>query len=226
MKRLQKEKEEAIRMRLGGMSYSQIKSKIKVSKSSLSAWLAKYPLSDERIRELRDVNPRRIENYRKTMALKWQAKLNVALEKAKKDIKHLSKRELFILGFALYWAEGGKTRKSTLHFGNTDPDMLKVFVKWLILLGVPKERLRVKLHMYKDMDKEKTISFWEKTLGIKSDQFGKPYVKNSYLTGLTYKHGFGHGTCNIVYHNTELASYVLMGIRHIINDLIDSKMRA
>ena len=141
------------------------------------------------------------------------------MKKAKKDIGNISNRELFILGFALYWAEGGKTRKGTFYFGNTDPFMLKVCLKWLILLEVPKDKLRIKLHLYKDMEQDKIMSFWKETLGVKLSQFDKPYIKNSRLTDLTYKNGFGKGTCNIIYYNTELTSYVLMGIRHIINEI-------
>jgi len=223
MQRLTKEKEEAIKMRLRGMSYSQIRSKIKVSKSSLSLWLAQYPLSDERIRELRDVNPRRIENYRKTMASKRQARLDVLFQKAQKEIGHISKRDLLILGFALYWSEGAKTKSASLYMANTDPSMLKVYMNWLNLMKVPKDRLKFKLHIYKDMDERKMINFWAKTLSVKSNQFRKTYIKNSKLTDLTYKNGFGCGTCNIMFDSVEMVSYVLMAIKHIVNEVIDNK---
>ena len=64
------EKDLAIKMRLKGASYSQIKEKMGISKSTLSGWLADYPLSNKRIKELRDLNPRRIENFRNTMRMK------------------------------------------------------------------------------------------------------------------------------------------------------------
>lgn len=47
------DKNKAIKMRESGMSYSQIKAELGVSKSTLSLWLRDLPLSDERIRELR-----------------------------------------------------------------------------------------------------------------------------------------------------------------------------
>ncbi len=214
-----KRKNKAIVLRKKGYSYGQIKTTLGISKGTLSEWLRPYPLSPERIKELGANNPIRIEKYRNTMARKRQIKLDLAFARAKKDIKVLSKREVFLFGFALYWAEGGKTRISSLALGNTDPAMLKFFIKWLTLLGVPKDRLRIKLHLYKDMDKRGAISFWKKTLGVKSNQFIKPYVKDSRLTDLTYKNGFGHGTCNIVYDNTEMARYVLMGMKYIVEHL-------
>lgn len=57
----------AIKMRLEGKSYSQIKEHVKVSKGTLSLWLRKYPLSQEHMRELRDFSEKRIENFRRTM---------------------------------------------------------------------------------------------------------------------------------------------------------------
>ena len=216
-----KRKHNAIVLRKKGYSYSQIKSALGISKGTLSEWLRPYPLSPERIRELQADSPQRIERYRNTMAKKRQVKLDLAFDKAKKVIGNLSKRDLFIGGFFLNWGEGGKTKISSLSLGNTDPAMLKVFIKWLTLLGVPKDILTVKLHMYKDMDQKKVISFWKKTLGVKSSQFIKPYIKDSRLTDLTYKNGFGHGTCNLVYDNTEMGRYVLMGMKHVIENLTD-----
>lgn len=214
-------KDKVISLRKKGYSYSQIRSLVSVSKSTLSEWLREYPLSEKRIRELRDFNPRRIEKYINTMARKRQAKYDSAFQKAEKSIGVVSKRDLFILGFALYWAEGGKTRRNSVTFGNTDPSMLKVFLKWLILLGIPASAIKVKLHLYKDMDEKANIDFWRKTLGVKVSQFTKTYTKESKLTDLTYKNGFGHGTCNIICHNTILSMYVLMGIKYLKENLID-----
>lgn len=216
---LYKEKSKAIKLRKQGYSYSQIKKELGISKSTLSGWLANYPLSNKRIRELRDNNPRRIENYIQTMQKKREAKFLIEFERAKKDIKSISGRELFIAGFFLYWAEGGKTRRNTLTLSNTDPAMLKVYLKWLILLGVSKNKLKIRLHLYKDMDRDKEILFWKKELGLAQSQFQKAWIKNSKMTDLTYKNNFGHGTCNILLHNTIITVYVLMGIKFIANVL-------
>lgn len=211
-----KRKHKAIVLRKKGYSYSQIKAKLGLSKGTLSEWLRPFPLSPERIKELNANSPIRIEKYRNTMARKRQLKLDNAFQIAKKDIGDFTKRELFIFGFVLYWAEGAKTRVSSVALGNTDPAMLKFFIKWLKLLGVPKDKLTIKLHLYKDMNKKKTISFWCKILNVKSSQFIKPYVKDSKTTDLSYKNGFGHGTCNIVYDNAEISRYVLMGMKYLI----------
>lgn len=208
-------KQKALEMRTRQMSYSQIKSELGVSKSTLSEWLHNYPLSKERINELGPNNAKRIERYRNTMAEKQQLKREIAYKKVSKDIKTINRRELFLAGLFLYWAEGGKTRNTCVVLTNTNPTMLKFYIRWLKQLGVSKNKLKVNLHLYSDMNIKKEISFWSKTLNIPESQFRKPYIKKSLFTSITYKNGFGHGTCCIVYENKLMYNYVLMGLKRI-----------
>src|SRR3989344_3183192 len=98
-----KDKQKVLAMRAKGMSYSQIKEKIKISKSTLSAWLKDLPLSEKRIKELRDNNPIRIEKFRNTMRAKKEIRLGKVYKKVASDICDLSKRDLFLAGLFLYW---------------------------------------------------------------------------------------------------------------------------
>src|SRR3989344_5161572 len=150
-------KQQAIKLRLAGHSYSQIKEKIGVSKSTLSGWLEKFPLSEKRIRELRDNNPRRIEHYRNTMREKKEIRLRNIYEIVSKDIGLFTKRDLFLAGLFLYWGEGTKSQNSMVTITNTNPAMLKFFIRWLQLLGVKRKDLKVKLHLYSDMDIKQSI---------------------------------------------------------------------
>lgn len=210
-----KDKEKAIRLRMQGLSYSQIKTEMGLSKSTLSGWLRDYPLSDERIRQLRDLNPRRIENCRNTKARKVKERLDNVYKKVASDISSISERELFIAGLFLYWGEGSKSEKGTTGLSNTDPAMIKVFLKWLKLRNVDFEKLHITLQLYVDMNINKEIKFWSEQLELPVHLFKKPYVKESTLSGLTYKRGFGHGTCNVRVFNRDLAEYVHMAMKYI-----------
>jgi hypothetical protein len=211
----QKEKAQAIKLRLEGKSYSEIKEKLKISKGTLSGWLQEYPLSSDRIKELRDDNPKRIENFRNTMLKKREERFDVSYEKILKKIAPISKRELFVSGFFLYWAEGSKTTVATVSLSNTDPAMLKFFIQWLALLGVEKKSLKIHLHLYSDMKIKKAVDFWSEQLKIPLSQFRKPYIKNSKEADITRKGRFGHGTCNVIYENAPLYREVLMGIKYL-----------
>jgi len=215
-----KDKQKAIVMRKKGMSYSQIKNKLKISKSTLSGWLYNMPLSEKRIKELRDFSPIRIEKYRNTMRKKREEKFKKAYEVISQKIGKLTKREIFLSGLFLYWAEGGKTKNGTTCLTNTNPDMLKFFINWLKIFNIPKEKLRPHLHLYSDMNIKKQEKYWSKELGIPLKQFKKSYIKKSLSSAITYKNGFGQGTCTVSVYLTDLTAQVLMGIKYIQDTLV------
>jgi len=219
------DREKAIQLRKKGMSYSQIKTQIKVSKGTLSYWLKNYPLSKKRISELRDNNEIRIEKFRNTMRKKREKRLNKVYKIQKKKIFPLNKQELFIAGLFLYWGEGSKNHVADIRMSNTDPAVIKFFIKWIVeCLKVPKETLKAHLHLYKDMNIDKEIKFWCKTLNLSKKQFNKPYIKDTFLKDVKHnKGGFGHGTCNIRMGNARLSEKVLMSIKAITDKYI--KMR-
>ena len=93
--------------------------------------------------------------------------------------------------------------------------MLRFFIKWLKLLKVPDEKITVRLHFYKDMNYKEEVKYWRKELQLKPSDFRKHYIKNSNITGLTYKNGFSHGTCNIIVFDKNIGYYVHMGIKYL-----------
>ena len=205
------------------MSYSQIKEKLKVSKSTLSEWLHDMPLSEKRIRELRSDSPQRIERYRNAMKAKRDAKNRVAYQNIARRIGVISDREFLIAGLFLYWAEGSKTKIFSIGLTNTNPSMLILFIRWLKFFNVPKSKLKVHLHLYSDMNTRKQINFWSKTLGIPTTQFRKPYIKKTKLSSLTYTNGFGQGTCSVILDNGSICSEVMMGIQYIQDILLNKQ---
>ena len=208
------DKNKAIKMRESGMSYSQIKAELGVSKSTLSLWLRDLPLSDTRLRELRDFNQVRIEKTRLKKQQKRSMRLDSVANKASVDIGRISNRELLIAGFFLYWAEGGKTKNYTTTLSNTDPMMIRAFIKWLALIGGSKEKVYVRLHLYSDMTEKKEIEYWSREIDLPQKQFRKSYIKTSKLSDLTYVTK-GHGTCNVIFPGRDVTEYVLQGLKVI-----------
>jgi predicted transcriptional regulator len=213
------DRKKALALRMKGMSYSQIKNALKISKSTLSCWLRDYPLSKQRIDELRGKNEQRIERFRETMKRKHRNRLEEIYREQKENILPLRDREIFIFGLGLYWGEGTKSYNSSLSISNTDPSIIKFFILWMRRsLNVSKEKLKVHLHLYKDMDIEKETKFWEDVLGISRKQFIKPYIKESSSKSINHKGGFGHGTCNIRIGDVKLSEKILMAIKTISDE--------
>lgn len=208
----------ALELRSRGMSYTQIKHELEVSKSTLSIWLNKYPLSPERIRELRNTNEQRIERIRQTKAAKRIERQNKISDLLANKIGDPSEYQLYIAGLFLYWAEGTKSSRGVVCVTNTDPTMINFFIHWLELQQVKRERMKIKLHLYNDMNIREEINFWHLKLHLPVSSFTKPYVKeSSSQKKLNYKGRFGHGTCNLIVNNMQLYEEVLLGIEYIRN---------
>jgi hypothetical protein len=75
--------------------------------------------------------------------------------------------------------------------------------------------MRVRLHLYADMNVKKETAFWSKGLSIPLVQFRKPYIKASSLSGLTYRGGFGHGTCSVGFESMQMWEYITMSLKYI-----------
>jgi hypothetical protein len=209
------EKEKAIKLRLEGKSYSQIRNEVKVSKSTLSKWLHFFPLSNEKIRELRDNSQIRIEKCRNTKENNKRKKLENVYNEVGRDIGRLSEREIKLCGLFLYWGEGTKVASSSVVLSNTDPAMVLFFLKFLITIKVPKDKIFVRLQLYKDMDIEEEVEFWSNLLKISKENFKKPYIKKSNLTDITYKSGFGHGTCSLMVYDMVLYNKIISSLKYI-----------
>lgn len=94
--------------------------------------------------------------------------------------------------------------------------MLQFFIYWLEkIFDVPREKLKVSLHLYSDMDAARETKFWSVKINLHASQFLKPYVKESKTSDLTRKGGFGHGTCSVRIENARLAEKVLLGLKVI-----------
>jgi AcrR family transcriptional regulator len=81
----------------------------------------------------------------------------------------LSPRELFLVGVALYWAEGAKSkpwrRSHMLMFCNSDVSVIEAFLAWLDLLQVERSRLRCRVLIHESADVEAAVLFWRDVTG-------------------------------------------------------------
>jgi len=210
--------EKTLTLRKQGMSYSQIRSIIKVSKSTLSLWLKNYPLSKERIKELRAFSERRIERFRETVRQKREKRLTETYQTQKQLILPLSNRELFIAGLLLYWGEGTKCRRDGLSISNNDPSVIRFFIYWLKKsLAIPKKKIRILLHLYNDTNINNELNYWSKILRTPLRQFNRSYIKKTPSTRINHKGGFGHGTCNVRINSVPLAEKIFMSLKVISN---------
>ena len=178
------QKIDARKLRRRGESIKSIAKKLKVSVSSVSSWCRDIELTPKQIATL-EANARNpyyggrgiyLKRLRKKTDLKIERLRRFGIEK----IGKLNKRELFIAGAALYWAEGFK-KDSQVGLASLDPEMIKFYIKWLkICFGYKNSDLIFRItanisHKYRIGTIE---GFWSDKLNIPLSQFQKPFFQN------------------------------------------------
>jgi transposase len=216
------DRRKAIRLRKEGMTYGDIRRELRVAKSTLSDWLKDYPLNNNQLTLLKRTKNRNralaIEKTIDTKLRKKEARLSSVYNIEKQRFIFLNKRELEIAGLFLYWGEGNKRLNGPISLNNTDPQVLIFTLFWLTSgLGIPKNKIRVYLHLYKDMDQKEEIFFWSKKLGLPLYQFANPYIKESRRIDIDHK-GFGHGTCSLVVSDVRLKEKIMMRLQAIADN--------
>ncbi len=121
-------------LRRNGYSLGEICDELHISKSTASLWCSGIILSKKQATSL--AKRAQIKNYkgallgaltnkRKSESIKYSESI-----KAQEFIGNLSKREINLIGTALYWAEGHKTG-TTFGVVNSDSLVILLVMKWL-----------------------------------------------------------------------------------------------
>lgn len=168
----------AIQMRREGKTYNEINRLLGIPKSTLSGWFEglKIPLIIKR--QLWNNNQRKwaesITNYNKKRALDVFNRNNEIQRGISKEIGRLTKRELMLIGTALYWAEGDKKARWRCKFSNSDPGIIKIIMKFFRnVCKVPENKFRAYVQIHPNIPEQKTKVFWSEISGIPSSQFDK-----------------------------------------------------
>ena len=96
-----------------------------------------------------------------------------AQTKASSIIKEFRFLEKMLILSCLYWGEGNKTE---LNLINSDPSMVRVVFSCLKDLGVKNYELKISLRLFENIDKEKAVSFWTRTLKLPKGIIQKIYI--------------------------------------------------
>ena len=121
-----------------------------------------------------------------------------------REPRTMEEAQLCGMGLGLYWGEGTKASKNTVRLGNSDPALLREFLRFLVFMcGVDKRDMRFELQIFEDVDLGKTESIWLKALDINRKQMYKTRVTSARGKG-TYRKKNKLGVMTIYYGNTKL----------------------
>lgn len=191
-----KEKAKAIELRRKGFSYSEIQKKVHVSNSSLSLWLKNINLtSAQKKRLIRKGNlARGLGSV--TLKLMRIKKTKEIVEAARLEIKQIDNESLNLIGITLYWAEGSKQKvhdpSKEVIFSNSDPYMIKIYLKWLReCLLISEDRIVFEIYIHKSHNKsvQNLAKYWSVITGFPKKSFSKVYYKENKIHSLRKNRG-------------------------------------
>jgi predicted transcriptional regulator len=159
-------------LREQGLDYSQIAAELGVSKSSVSLWVRDLPrppgLSYEECRK------RSAEGVRRYWAAERplrEAQREAVRAAAAVQVGQLDDREILIAGAIAYWCEGTKNKPyrhdERVDFINSDPALIKFFLRFLDVAGVASEQLIFRVYIHEDADADAAQRYW---LGVTQAQ--------------------------------------------------------
>ncbi|MFF2812359.1 hypothetical protein ACFVT2_35330 [Streptomyces sp. NPDC058000] len=187
-------------LRKQGLTYDRIQLELGCSKSSISLWVRDLPKPERR-------DPS--EQARIAGRKRWDHELAVRDEerrrtkaKATKEVGELSDRDLFITGVALYWAEGEKdkpyARRESVSFVNSDPNVIRLHLAWLRLLGVEPERLSYRVMIHATADVAAAERYWADLVGVDVTTFHKTTIKKHSPKTNRKNVGEGYNGCLVI----------------------------
>ncbi len=178
-----------------GLSVQQIALKLNCSANRVSYWMNKHSIPR------RDISQAVYMRHNPT-GDPFKMKEIITMEDAK----------LLGLGVGLYWGEGNKKNKYSVRLGNTDPQLLLAFIRFLTdICGIDKTSLRFGLQIFTDTEQDVALAFWCEQLTIEPSQFYKITVTISGSIG-TYRQKSQYGVVTVYFHNKKL--------RDILNDML------
>jgi len=206
-----KKYKEVIKLRFKGKSYREIAKILGVSKNSVSRWCKnlRLPLAIQKIIEAKTRATRiQLVTYNRQKHQRVQAENKKIRKKALKQIQPLSKRELLLIGAALYWAEGYKKQEHyptpRVSFVNSDPDMIRLFARFLRkTLRVPEEKFRLDLRVHPNINRKKAINFWSKVTNISSERFSVSHQISRLSQGKRPKNSLPYGTLKLTINGRQ-----------------------
>lgn len=212
---------DVIGLRKSGKTYSEIREIYPIPKGTLSDWLKdiKIPTKNREMMEKRSYEKWKLGNdifVQKRMRDAFNIRIGFE-NKAKKEIKKISAYTLKIIGAALYWAEGGKTRKNFLRFVNSDPIMIKLMMRFFReICQASNEKIKGRVQIYPNMDYEKILNFWSGLTQLPKENFYRPQTQISRASkGKRPRNTLPYGTLHLTIYNTPTISRVMGWIKGI-----------
>ncbi|MGC4886887.1 helix-turn-helix domain-containing protein [Micromonospora sp. DT227] len=174
---------EALRLRATGCSVNQIAVRLGVAKSTVYQWVRHLPLNpDAATAERRRAHAKVMTDARWGAHREARDAEQAAVQaRAAAAVGGLGERDLLMLGAAIYWCEGSKSKpwrsQDRLEFVNSDPLLLALFLAFLAACGVNRETASYRLLIHESGEVEATERWWAERLRLPPERFTRATLK-------------------------------------------------
>jgi transcriptional regulator with XRE-family HTH domain len=193
---------ECRQLRAAGFTYDEIAARTGASKGSISPWVrdVKMPAAARvRIEERCRAARRNIGPLLHERALARHEQIR---SRAAGLLGDVDGRDLFIAGIAIYWSEGSKDkewrRSGRVTLINSDPTILRIFLAWLDLVGIPEADRSYRLNIHETADVPGNEQWWARELDIPLASFARATIKRHNPTTVRKNSGESYHGCLVV----------------------------
>ncbi|KKT28110.1 MAG: hypothetical protein A3G02_02370 [Candidatus Yanofskybacteria bacterium RIFCSPLOWO2_12_FULL_44_13b] len=181
--KINQKKNMAISLRRGGYSYSEIQKMVPVAKATLSLWLKNEKMSEPQIKRLFQKKQEAMSRGLKTRKQNVRNAIEKIRESSAKEIGSLSKRDVWLLGLAVYWRERFLNKSDEdlikgVRFTSSDPSLIKLFLKWLREIGgLSNEEIVFDLFVKNRKARADCVKYWAAITSYPAEDFTRVYVQ-------------------------------------------------
>lgn len=216
-------RERAREMRRAGRSIRDITAALHASKSSVSYWCRDIILTPPQQRRLNAAQSRAamtalLKASEKKRAARLRA-TDIAMKLGAREVGKLSRRDIAMIGLALYWGEGYKRGNEELGFTNSNESIIRMFIRWMRQEYPVRPSdfiLRVSINGLHKSRIDSVTRYWAEVTNLPISQFTSPsFIKTA--NKKVYLNAHEHyGTLRIkVRRATALRRRILGSLREI-----------
>lgn len=215
-------KRKAIDLREQGLTFSLIQERLnkKIPKSTLSCWFKDVKLSDETLHENKRLSNLATEKSRKLAVIANKVIKQKYFDSIENQYIYLENEAkntnmgLIILAM-IYLGEGAKSSKGSLMIGNSDSNVIKLFLFHLRrCFDIDENKFRCTVQCRDDQDILDLEKFWSEVTNIPLSQFYKARVDSRTIGKPSRKPEY-KGVCRLEYMSADIY-HRLMKIAEIL----------
>ena len=196
-------RERALTLRRDGWSVPRIAAELAVSKSTAFLWTRDIPLDgtpeEERERLRLHMEQMRRSRWVPANRARDERRANIG-EERRGWVGQLSEREVLLMGAVAYWCEGQKAKawkpnRCRMMYINSDPDLIRLFLRYVEILGEDRRELTYRIHIHETADVREAECWWADQMGVPVDGFLRATVKTHNPSTVRHNVGDSYRGC-------------------------------